>query len=148
LKFKEISKLNNKVYQRVCHGLDQCCPNHSPHATCGEWPFKCGEWLCFKSSQKFHVLGRAMSKLTFYLINTLKKSKWREKFLNKLDIVSLIWHLKCYFSHVLKMWGTNVGHRWFRLRKQDDYFESLLNSFEAIVILRGNRVYSKKWLLT
>jgi len=28
--------------------LDQRCPTHSPLATCGEWPVKCGEWLCFQ----------------------------------------------------------------------------------------------------
>ena len=25
------------------HPLRQRCPTHSPLATCGEWPFKCGE---------------------------------------------------------------------------------------------------------
>ncbi len=25
--------------------LDHRCPTHSPLATCGKWPFKCGEWL-------------------------------------------------------------------------------------------------------
>ena len=28
--------------------LDQRCPKHSTLATCGELPFKCGEWLCFQ----------------------------------------------------------------------------------------------------
>ena len=31
----------------VMHTLTQRCPTHSQLATCGEWPFKCGEWVRF-----------------------------------------------------------------------------------------------------
>ena len=34
------------------HFLVQRFTTHSPLATCGEWPFKCGKWLCFKKLQK------------------------------------------------------------------------------------------------
>ena len=28
--------------------LAQHCPIHLPLATCGKWPFKCGEWINFQ----------------------------------------------------------------------------------------------------
>jgi hypothetical protein len=31
-----------RAYESLNPGL---CPTHSPLATCGEWPFLCGEWL-------------------------------------------------------------------------------------------------------
>jgi len=40
--------------------LDQRCPTHSPLATCGEWPFKCGEWLIFQISQNWDVLDKIL----------------------------------------------------------------------------------------
>ena len=49
-----------KGYVHKCHcsrdGLMQRCPTHSPLATCGEWRFKCGEYLYFKILQKLDVL--------------------------------------------------------------------------------------------
>ena len=44
--------------------LDQSCPTHSPIATCGEWPFKCGEWL-FPNNPKFVYLGQNEAKRIF-----------------------------------------------------------------------------------
>jgi len=38
--------------------IDQRRPTHSPLATCGKWPFKCGEWLYFQTSQNLDVLGK------------------------------------------------------------------------------------------
>ena len=40
------------------YGLKQRCPTHSPLDTCGEWPFKCGEWLTFQKSQNWVVLNK------------------------------------------------------------------------------------------
>ena len=36
--------------------LVQRCPTHSPLATCGEWPIKCGEWHNFQIVLSMGVL--------------------------------------------------------------------------------------------
>jgi hypothetical protein len=57
-------------------GIDQRCPTHSPLATCGEWSFKCGEWLYFQTFQNLDVLGKTTkNSKVFYLIYTFKTSK-------------------------------------------------------------------------
>jgi len=30
-------------FQILVNNIEQRCPTHSPLASCGEWPFKCGE---------------------------------------------------------------------------------------------------------
>jgi len=53
LKHQNISSPGKKVSKSLYRdgsrrfrntALEQRCPTHSPLATCGEWPFKCGEF--------------------------------------------------------------------------------------------------------
>ena len=51
----------------------QRCPTHSPLATCGEWPFKCGEWLHSQILQDCHVLDKILilrTKIRFFNYNS------------------------------------------------------------------------------
>jgi len=44
IKKKENGTINESLHRNSeLKALDQRCPTHSPFATCGEWPFKCGE---------------------------------------------------------------------------------------------------------
>jgi hypothetical protein len=49
--------------------LNQRCPTHSPLATCGEWTFKCGEWVTFQISKNWDVLIKILDHIP-NLINT------------------------------------------------------------------------------
>ena len=57
-------------------GRKQRYPTHSPLATCGKWPLKCGKWLYLKPSPNLDVLGKATQNLkSLYLIYTFNTSK-------------------------------------------------------------------------
>jgi hypothetical protein len=53
-----------KVRNSTYYTIGQRCPTQSPLATCGEWSFKCGEWLCLIVFQNWDVL----YKILMYII--------------------------------------------------------------------------------
>jgi len=62
--------------------IEQRCPTHSPLATCGEWAFKCGEWLFFSIQHKIRLFWTKQDKnygTYFHLICTVNmKIMWKE----------------------------------------------------------------------
>jgi len=45
--YVRLQAVNCIFIESIIQPLEQCCPTHSPLATCGEWSFICGEWLSF-----------------------------------------------------------------------------------------------------
>ena len=55
--------------------LNQRCPTHSPLATCGEWPIKCGEWHKFQIVQKMGVFGKKCTLMYTFVLKMFKGLK-------------------------------------------------------------------------
>ena len=85
------------------NSLNQRCPTHSPLATCGEWAFKCGEWLYFQIFKKCYVLNknkvlRKGNEFQLILIHTflLKPQKiCNDKSWPRMYLLKFSWLLSC-----------------------------------------------------
>jgi len=61
--------------------LDQCCPTHSPLATCDEWPY-------FQTPQNKAILEKSIQKLVVFLFNlhTLNMKKCEKRWPRKKNL--------------------------------------------------------------
>ena len=69
--FIQSSKKCTWSYRKLIY-LERRCPTHSPLATCGEWPIKCGECLQFQLFKNYYVLNKNNRHLQHDRISTKK----------------------------------------------------------------------------
>ena len=117
---------------------------HLPLSTCGEWPFKCGEWLCLQIFQIHYVLSKNKVLETPLIFFNLKPQKiCTYKSWHRMYLLTCSWILNFVreviagmlrvFALSLKMWRIHLP------QMQLKYFDKLIyiyyNFFSSINLL-------------